>query len=78
MHYILIRPPRGAALSGTAAKTLVGYALRRSGRSPWPVMCIEHFSSDTAGDSFLIARPSCGVEAQLADYAYPFLRYYQP
>ena len=77
MCYILIRPPERSALSESAVRLLVNYALRRSGRAHWPVISIDAFRGGAAGGSFVIARPSGGVEVRLADYIYPFLRNYK-
>ena len=71
MEYITLRLPGGMALGSGAARTLVAYALRRSGRQCWPFMSIEAFSS---GETLMIARPSDGVEVRLADYVFPLLR----
>lgn len=73
MEYITLTLRPGAALSPGAARTLVGYALRRRGRACWSAICAEAFCGS---GTLIIARPSPGVEVQLADYVSPFLRKY--
>ena len=72
MEYVTVRLHRGATLSKGAARTLVGYALHRSGRPCWGLMYIEQFFG-ADGESLLIARPAA-AEAAFADYALPALR----
>lgn len=74
MEYITVYLRRCAALSPRAARTLVGYALRRRGRAGWTTLSLEAFSG--GGETLLIARPSAGVEVQLADYVFPAMRKY--
>ena len=71
MEYITLRLPRGVALGSGAARTLVSYALRRSGRRCWPFITVEAFRG---GETLMIARPSGGIEVRLADYVFPLLR----
>ena len=75
MEYVTLRLHNGVTLSSGAARTLVSYALRRSGRAVWNVTSIELFGGGS-GETLLIARPSEGVEVHLADYALPLLRKY--
>lgn len=75
MEYILIRTADGPALSRAAACALVRYTRRRLGRPDWQAVCIEQFCGGAAG-SLLLARPSCGIEVQLAPYVLPLLRKY--
>ena len=74
MEYVTLRLHNGVTLSSGAARTLVSYALRRSGRAVWNVTSIELFGG--GGETLLIARPSAGVEVHFADYALPLLRKY--
>ena len=74
MAYISIRLHSGVTLSGGAAKTLIGYALRRRGRSCWEEIAVDVFSG--AGETLLLARPGCTLEVRVADYALPVLLKY--
>ena len=74
MEYIALRLPAGAALSSGAARALIFYTLRRSGRKTWSVISVDQFRG--GGESLLLARPFCGVEVQFADYIFPAMRKY--
>lgn len=76
MEYIALRLHNGVTLRSGAARTLVGYALRRFGHPTWSVTSIELFAGGGSGETLLIARPSEGVEVHLADYALPLMRKY--
>ena len=76
MEYVTLRLHNGVTVSSGAARTLVSYALRRSGRAAWNVTSIELFGGGGSGETLLIARPSAGVEVHFADYALPLLRKY--
>ena len=71
MNFIVIRPYRGATLTAGAARTLVSFALRRSGRGHWEAMGVDAFSA--GGQSLLIARPAPMPIVRIADYALPLL-----
>ena len=55
MEYVTVRLHNGAALSGGAARLLVGYALRRRGRDCWSAVSAELFRGRR--ETLLIARP---------------------
>ena len=78
MEYVAIRLSNvhnAPSLSAGAARTLVGYALRRRGRESWSVICAEVFCG-RGRETLVLARPSAGVEARFADYLYPMMRKY--
>ena len=71
MAFITIRLHSGVTLSGGAAKTLIGYALRRRGLKCWEEICVDMFTG--AGETLVIARPEYTLEIRIADYALPVL-----
>ena len=76
MEYVTVRLHNGAALSGGAARLLVGYALRRRGRDCWSAVSAELFRGRR--ETLLIARPTAAVAVHIADYALPALCKYLP
>ena len=74
MNYIVIRTYRGATLAAGAARTLVSYALRLSGRRRWDAIGVDVFTA--GGRSLLIARPAPEPAVRIADYALPLLMKY--
>ncbi|MBR1659898.1 MAG: hypothetical protein IJ705_06235 [Oscillospiraceae bacterium] len=74
MEYVIIRPYPGAALGPGAARALVAYALRRSGRGNWDAVGVDAFSA--AGRALLLARPLPAYTVAVADYALPLLQKY--
>lgn len=73
-EFIALRLHGGAALSGSAARLLVDYALHRRGREGWALASVEAFAGGS-GETLLLARP-VRFEVRFADYVLPLLDKY--
>ena len=76
-EFIALRLHGGAALSSSAARLLIDYALHRRGREGWALASVEAFTTTGggSGETLLLARP-VRFEVNLADYVLPFLDKY--